>query len=147
MPPFPDEKNFNDYILVFPADSWVKPIYVYLKSARDKPGTAAGKGEVLSGTGKWLEAASTDLGAPVPAQVADKLRGKKLSNFDRFREAFWLAVAEVPELMSQFKRANQTIIRGGNVPISIPSEHVGNRFKIHYRADIPCVQLGRRYAL
>ncbi len=55
---------------------------------------------------------------------------------------FWLAVVEVPELMSQFKRANQTIIRGGNVPISIPSEHVGNRFKIHYRADTPCVQLG-----
>jgi hypothetical protein len=114
---------------------------------RDEPGKASEKGEVLSGKGKWLEAANTGLGAPVPAQVADKLRGKKLNNFDKFREAFWLAVAEVPELMSQFKRANQTIIRGGNVPISIPSEHVGNRFKIHYRADIPCVQLGRRYAL
>ncbi|WP_390886910.1 hypothetical protein [Buttiauxella noackiae] len=43
---------------------------------------------MLSGTGKWLEAASTDLGAPVPAQVADKLRGKKLNNFNKFREAF-----------------------------------------------------------
>jgi Rhs element Vgr protein len=35
-PPFPvpDEKDFNDYILVFPADSGVKPIYVYLSEQK-----------------------------------------------------------------------------------------------------------------
>jgi hypothetical protein len=135
-PPFPvpDEKDFNDYILVFPADSGIKPIYVYLKSARDEPGTATGKGEVLSGTGKWLEEASTGMGAPIPAQVADILRGKSFRNFGHFREEFWLAVAECPELMSQFKKSNQTAIRGGNAPFSIPSEQVGGRkrMEIHH---------------
>ncbi|CNC20510.1 colicin/pyocin immunity family protein [Yersinia pseudotuberculosis] len=85
-PPFPvpDEKDFNDYILVFPADSGVQPIYVYLKdSPRSQPGTATGKGEILSGTERC---ASAGLGASIPAQVADKLRGKYFRNFDHFRE-------------------------------------------------------------
>jgi hypothetical protein len=86
---------------------------------RDHSGKSdTGKGEVLSGTEKWLEAASSGLGAPVPAQVADKLRGKSFRNLDHFREEFWLAVAECPELMSQFKKSNQTAIRGAT-PLSI----------------------------
>jgi Rhs element Vgr protein len=135
-PPFPvpDERDLNDYILVFPADSGIKPIYVYLKTARDEPGVATGKGEILSGSEKWLEAASSGQGAPVPAQVADKLRGKSFRNFDHFREEFWLAVAECPELMSQFKRINQMEIRDGNAPFSIVPEQVGGRkrFEIHH---------------
>ncbi|RZN36825.1 type VI secretion system tip protein VgrG [Escherichia sp. E2593] len=135
-PPFPvpEERDLNDYILVFPADSGIKPIYVYLKTARDEPGVATGKGETLSGSEKWLEAASSGLGAPVPAQVADKLRGKPFRNFDHFREEFWLAVAECPELMSQFKRVNQMEIRDGNAPFSIVPEQVGGRkrFEIHH---------------
>ncbi|TLI90740.1 type VI secretion system tip protein VgrG [Escherichia sp. E4694] len=135
-PPFPvpEERDLNDYILVFPADSGIKPIYVYLKTARDEPGVARGKGETLSGSEKWLEAASSGLGAPVPAQVADKLRGKSFRNFDHFREEFWLAVAECPELMSQFKRVNQMEIRDGNAPFSIVPEQVGGRkrFEIHH---------------
>lgn len=135
-PPFPvpEERDLNDYILVFPADSGIKPIYVYLKTARDEPGVATGKGEILSGSEKWLEAASSGQGAPVPAQVADKLRGKSFRNFDHFREEFWLAVAECPELMSQFKRINQMEIRDGNAPFSIVPEQVGGRkrFEIHH---------------
>ncbi|TGB89153.1 type VI secretion system tip protein VgrG [Escherichia sp. E3356] len=135
-PPFPvpEERDLNDYILVFPADSGIKPIYVYLKTARDEPGVARGKGETLSGSEKWLEAASSGLGAPVPAQVADKLRGKSFRNFDHFREEFWLAVAECPELMSQFKRVNQMEIRDGNAPFSIVPEQVSGRkrFEIHH---------------
>lgn len=124
--PFPaiDEHDFNDWILVFPDGSEIKPIYVYLQSARDKPGTVTGKGEVLSSEGKWLESASSGLGAPVPAQVADKLRGQKFERFDDFREAFWLAVAECPELMVQFNRSNQTIIRAETSPFAIPEEQV-----------------------
>ncbi|WP_431355407.1 hypothetical protein [Salmonella enterica] len=34
------------------------------------------QGEVLTGTEKWLSGAGKGLGAPVPQQVADKLRGK-----------------------------------------------------------------------
>ncbi|MEQ6967143.1 type VI secretion system PAAR protein [Pectobacterium polaris] len=138
--PFPaiDEHDFNDWILVFPDGSEIKPIYVYLQSARDKPGTVTGKGEVLSGEGKWLEAASSGLGAPVPTQVADKLRDQKFERFDDFREAFWLAVAECPELMVQFNRSNQTIIKAGNSPFAIPEEQVGKRkrFEIHHVKNI-----------
>lgn len=63
-PPFPvpDERDLNDYILVFPADSGIKPIYIYLKTARDEPGVATGEGKTLSGSEKWLEAASSGLG-------------------------------------------------------------------------------------
>ncbi|MDR9890971.1 S-type pyocin domain-containing protein, partial [Pseudenterobacter timonensis] len=139
-PPFPvlEERDLNDYILVFPADSGIKPIYVYLKTARDEPGVATGKGEVLSGSEKWLEAASSGLGAPVPAQVADKLRGKSFRNFDHFREEFWLAVAECPELMKDFKPSNQTLIRMGLAPYPIPSEQVGGRttFELHHLEEI-----------
>ena len=135
-PPFlvPDVADFNDYILVFPADSGIQPIYVYLKTARDEPGTATGHGEILSGNNRWLEAASSGLGAPIPAQVADKLRGRTFRNFDHFRREFWLAVSECPELMSQFKERNQIEIRLGNAPFSIPTEHVGRRkrFEIHH---------------
>ncbi|EKQ4521943.1 type VI secretion system tip protein VgrG [Escherichia coli] len=139
-PPFPvpEERDLNDYILVFPADSGIKPIYVYLKTARDEPGVATGKGEVLSGSEKWLEAASSGLGAPVPAQVADKLRGKSFRNFDHFREEFWLAVSECPELMKDFKPSNQTLIRMGLAPYPIPSEQVGGRttFELHHLEEI-----------
>ena len=132
--PIPDVEDFNDYILVFPADSGIQPIYVYLKTARDEPGVAVGKGNLLSGNEKWLEAANSGLGAPVPTQVADKLRGKSFRNFDHFRKEFWLAVAECPELMKDFKPSNQVLIRMGLAPYPIPSEQVGGRttFELHH---------------
>ncbi|MGR6771241.1 type VI secretion system PAAR protein [Pectobacterium brasiliense] len=139
-PPFPvpDENDFNDWILVFPDGSEIKPIYIYLQSARDKPGTVTGKGEVLSGESKWLEAASSGLGAPVPAQVADKLRGQKFERFDDFREAFWLAVAECPELMEQFNGSNRKILQDGGAPFVPRTESAGKRvvFEIHHVKQI-----------
>ncbi|MFP1905563.1 S-type pyocin domain-containing protein [Lonsdalea quercina] len=128
--PMPDEHDFNDWILVFPADSGIKPIYVYLKStARDEPGIVTGQGERLTGEGKWLDAASSGLGAPIPAQVADKLRGREFKTFDAFREAFWLAVANVPELFIQFKRGNLGNIKSGKAPSPKEVEQVGGRIK------------------
>ncbi|MCU1789361.1 S-type Pyocin [Pectobacterium polaris] len=139
-PPFPvpDAYDFNDWILVFPDGSEIKPIYVYLQSARNKPGTVTGKGEVLSGESKWLEAASSGLGAPVPAQVADKLRGQKFERFDDFREAFWLAVAERPELIAQFNGSNKKIIQTGGSPFVPRTESAGKRvvFEIHHVKQI-----------
>ncbi|MEP8849213.1 S-type pyocin domain-containing protein [Enterobacter hormaechei] len=139
-PPFPvpEERDLNDYILVFPADSGIKPIYVYLKTARDEPGVVTGKGETLSGSEKWLEAASTGLGAPVPSQIADKLRGQEFSNFDAFRAAFWKAVAADPELSLQFKPSNLDRMRVGKAPRSVRVEHVGKRksFELHHVDNI-----------
>ncbi|WP_393969801.1 type VI secretion system tube protein TssD [Kluyvera intermedia] len=132
--PIPDDTDFNDYILVFPADSGVQPIYVYLKTARDEPGTATGTGEILSGNGRWLDTASSGLGAPIPSRVADKLRGRTFRDFAHFREQLWLTVSEYPELMLQFSKSNQFEILNGNAPFSIPSEQVGGRqrFEIHH---------------
>ncbi|MFP1756133.1 S-type pyocin domain-containing protein [Lonsdalea quercina] len=133
--PMPYEHDFNDWILVFPADSGIKPIYVYLKStARDEPGIVIGQGERLTGEGKWLEAASSGLGAPIPAQVADKLRGREFKTFDAFRKALWLVVAENPELIEQFMPANKALIAKGRSPYAIPSEQLGKRavFEIHH---------------
>lgn len=139
-PPFPvpDERDLNDYILVFPADSGIKPIYIYLKTARDEPGVATGEGKTISGSEKWLEAASSDLGAPVPSQIADKLRGQEFSNFDAFRTAFWKAVAEDSALLSQFTRGNQALIKKGYAPFTIPEEQVGGRktFEIQHNERI-----------
>lgn len=136
--PVPDEKDFNDYILVFPAGTGILPIYVYLKTARDEPGVASGKGEVLTGTEKWLEAASSGVGAPIPAQVADKLRGQSFRNFNHFRSEFWHAVSESPELMKDFKPSNQTLIKLGLAPYPVPSEQVGGRttFELHHEDQI-----------
>lgn len=139
-PPFPvpEPQNINDWILTFPADSGVAPIYVLLKTPRDEPGVASGKGEVLTDQGQWLEEAGKGLGAPVPVQVADKLRGRKFSDFDDYREAFWLAVADCPELLTQFSKSNQTLIKGGNAPYPVTSEQVGGRqtFELHHIEEI-----------
>lgn len=136
--PMPDDADFNDYILVFPADSGVQPIYIYLKSARDEPGMATGKGEILSDNARWLETASSGLGAPIPSQVADKLRGRTFRNFGHFREEFWLSVSECPELLRQFTKSNQTIIKSKGAPFVIEEQAIGGRelFELHHIEQI-----------
>ncbi|MEJ1978579.1 MAG: hypothetical protein WDN49_23170 [Acetobacteraceae bacterium] len=67
--------------------------------------------------GPWLSAYLTDeQGAPIPAQVADKLIGKSFPNFRAFREAVWQAVAATPELANQFGPRNIARMRNGNAP-------------------------------
>ncbi len=104
----------DDLIIGFPADSGIKPIYVMFRDPRDVPGTATGKGQPVSGD--WLSAASQGEGAPIPSQIADKLRGRKFANFDAFRKAFWTEVGKSPELSRQFKVQNQTNLKGGKSP-------------------------------
>ncbi|MBU3058561.1 S-type pyocin domain-containing protein, partial [Pseudomonas indica] len=61
-PVLPDD--YRDAIVVFPADSGVPPLYVVMNIRLD-PGVVTGQGEVV--TGIWLEQASRELGAPIPA--------------------------------------------------------------------------------
>ncbi|VDZ82953.1 type VI secretion system tube protein TssD [Kluyvera intermedia] len=117
--PMPDVADFNDYILVFPADSGVQPIYVYLKDdPRDQPGTAIGNGVKLTSETKWLDMSATNEGngAPIPAHIADKLRGRKYKNFGEFRESLWLEVSKDPELIEQFLKSNRERINRGTAP-------------------------------
>ncbi|HHL2561621.1 TPA: S-type pyocin domain-containing protein [Yersinia enterocolitica] len=87
-----EEVSFHDYIIWFPVESGLEPVYVYFKSPRDELGEVTGQGEWIFGI--WLAEADRGQGAAIPAQIADKLRGIKFSSFDRFREAFWRAVAK-----------------------------------------------------
>lgn len=139
-PPFlvPDIADFNDYILIFPADSGIQPIYVYLKTARDAP-------VQQPATVKFYPEMVVGLRPPVLGwerrylhRWRIKLRGRTFRNFDHFREEFWLAVSECPELMKDFKPSNQTLIRMGLAPYPIPSEQVGGRttFELHHVEEI-----------
>lgn len=99
-----DDLDFDDIILVFPPESGLKPLYVMYRSPRNMPGTVSGKGQNVGNN--WMGGASTGDGAPVPSQIADKLRGKTFGSFDSFRRAFWKAVADDSALSKQFSEAD-----------------------------------------
>lgn len=126
----------EDLIIGFPADSGIKPIYVMFRDPRDVPGAATGKGQPVSGN--WLGAASQGEGAPIPSQIADKLRGKTFKNWRDFREQFWIAVANDPELSKQFNPGSLAVIRDGGAPYVRESEQAGGRIKIeiHHKVRI-----------
>ncbi|WP_265341978.1 S-type pyocin domain-containing protein [Pseudomonas aeruginosa] len=126
----------DDLIIGFPADSGIKPIYVMFRDPRDVPGTATGKGQPVSGN--WLGAASQGQGAPIPTQIADKLRGRKFANFDAFRKALWTEVGKDTELLKQFKSQNKTNVTKGKSPFVPESGRVGGRqrFELHHVKQI-----------
>lgn len=126
----------EDLIIGFPADSGIKPIYVMFRDPRDVPGAATGKGQPVSGN--WLGAASQGEGAPIPSQITDKLRGKTFKNWRDFREQFWIAVANDPELSKQFNPGSLAVMRDGGAPYVRESEQAGGRIKIeiHHKVRI-----------
>jgi hypothetical protein len=93
-------------------------------TARRTPGVTSGSGTKLEGP--WL---SGNTEAPIPAQVADLLRGRAFRTFDKFREAFWKAVASVPELASEFSTESFARMRDGLAPIA-PHAERGRRSKV-----------------
>ncbi|EEF7981835.1 type VI secretion system tip protein VgrG [Salmonella enterica subsp. arizonae serovar 40:z4,z32:-] len=139
--PMPEERDLNDYILVFPAGSGIKPVYVYLKDdSRNQPGTAIGNGVKLSGDKPWLDLSVTNKGngAPIPSHIADKLRGRSYGSFDDLREDLWEEISNDPKLMAQFGEDNQERISNGLAPW-VPSDgyyhgpnEVVKKFQIHH---------------
>lgn len=123
---------FDDFITVFPADSGLPPIYVMFRDRREEPGTATGTGTPV--TGAWLGAMTPDAGAPIPSQIADKLRERGYANFRAFREAFWKAVAADPELYRQFSSSSVRRINQGLAPYASSSEHIGGqrKYELHH---------------
>ncbi|OZY43001.1 hypothetical protein CJF43_05275 [Pseudomonas fragi] len=126
------ETSFDDFITIFPFDSGLPPIYTMFRDRREDPGVATGVGQPVSGT--WLGAAAQGEGAPIPSQIADQLNGKLFKNFKAFREAFWKAVANDPELVKQFSRFNVAGMRDGLSPFPPQTEQVGGRekYEIHH---------------
>ncbi|WP_081673805.1 S-type pyocin domain-containing protein [Pseudomonas cremoricolorata] len=134
FPELPDT-SFDDYIVVFPADSGLAPIYTMFKSRREEPGVATG-GSVVS-TGNWIEAAATELGASIPLSVAETLRGKSFGSFRAFRRAVWKAMEQDSEVSGRFgnKRFGH---RAGSSPFTREAEQVGGRkrYEIHHLTPI-----------
>ncbi|WP_434523882.1 S-type pyocin domain-containing protein [Photorhabdus asymbiotica] len=130
--PMPEEKDFRDYILVFPAGSGMKPVYVMFNTPRNQPGVVTGRGQKIEGN--WLSRAGQGMGVPIPSQIADKLRGKRFNSFDDFRKAFWKEVADDPELSKQFNSHNKEFLKRSYSPYSPRQEHVGNRekYELHH---------------
>ncbi|ETS29623.1 PAAR motif protein [Photorhabdus khanii NC19] len=130
--PMPEEKGFRDYILVFPADSGIKPIYVMFNTPRNQPGIVTGQGQKIEGN--WLSSAGQGMGAPIPSQIADKLRGRTFNNFDDFRKAFWKEVGNDTELSKQFIISNYERMKVGKAAKSRRIDAVGKRssFELHH---------------
>ena len=123
--------DYKDFILVFPADSGIKPLYIVI-SVRLDPGTVTGQGQDVKGI--WLAGAGVGLGSPIPTRIADQLRGVKFTSFDAFRKAFWQAVASDSELSSQFIVSNRKRMLVGNAPKTREWDSVGGRsvFELHH---------------
>ncbi|GGU73255.1 hypothetical protein GCM10009504_33330 [Pseudomonas laurentiana] len=132
--PAGDDIETDDCILVFPAGTGLNSLYIVFSKAgpRYGPGTVTGIGEDVSGI--WLAGAGTGLGAPIPTRIADALRGREFSSFDKFREAFWEEVANDPTLLSQFKRTNKSKLMDGRAPFAPMSDHYGEKakYEIHH---------------
>ena len=127
------DAGFDDFITVFPADSGLPPIYVMFRDRREDPGVVSGVGQPVSGI--WLGTASQGEGAPIPSQIADQLRGKEFKNFRGFREAFWKAVANEPELAKQFDPGSVAAMKKGYAPFVRKMERAGARkkYKLHHK--------------
>ncbi|ABA77134.1 S-type pyocin domain-containing protein [Pseudomonas fluorescens] len=130
------EAGFDDYVLVFPQDSGLPPNYTMFRDRREDPGVASGVGQAVSGN--WLGSASQGEGAPVPAQIADQLRGREFRNFRAFREAFWKAVADDSELVSQFNNSSAFEMKNGRAPFVRKIDRVGGqvKFELHHSVYI-----------
>lgn len=139
-PIYPDQ--YQDFILVFPADSGVQPLYIVM-NVRLNPGTVIGMGKDV--TGIWLAGASVGLGSPVPTRIADQLRGKSFSSFDAFRKAFWISVGSDAELASQFNDSNKARMLEGMAPRARAIDTVGKRRSFELHHGIPVSEGGEVY--
>ncbi|WP_051680420.1 S-type pyocin domain-containing protein [Vibrio rhizosphaerae] len=131
------DADLQDYILTFPAETGLPPLYVvYKESPRNESGVVTGNGEDI--IGQWLEAAGKELGSPVPSQIADQLRGREFSSFDGFRKAFWIEVSKDSELKTQFIDNNVERMSKGYAPRARKKDTVGGRkvFELHHVEEI-----------
>ncbi len=140
-----DLYSFGGEIYVFPIESGIPPQYVMFRDRRNEPGVASGAGQ--SASGNWKRSASTPEGAPIPAQIADKLSGREFSSFKAFRRAFWRAVATEQGLIEQFTQLNKIDIRDGWSPSAPLSEQVGSRKKYEIHHVMPISEGGSVYDL
>ena len=131
-PIYPDA--YKDFILVFPSDSGVQPLYIVM-NVRRTPGTVTGQGEDVAGI--WLIGASSGVGVPIPSDVADALRGREFKSFDTFRAALWKAVSG-STASDQFVKQSVGRMRTGRAPRVRKADRVGGRlsYELHHIAKV-----------
>jgi hypothetical protein len=131
-----DTADPDDYILISPPGSGLPDTYLLFNDPRSVPGIASGYGKHINGI--WLHGGIGREGAPIPSQIADKLRGRNFSNFDRMREALWKEVSNDPELSKQLGKLNLKEVANGNAPFAPDMEQSGKRVKyeLHHREYI-----------
>jgi hypothetical protein len=134
--PAVDGGDIGGSIPGYPADLDLPSPDVLFLDRRDDPGVATGFGQPVSGV--WLGEAARGAGAPIPSQIADQLRGREFSNFHRFREEFWRAVAADPDLSIQFNSMNLRLARKGIAPFPPVNDHQGARvkFELHHQLEV-----------
>jgi hypothetical protein len=138
-----DLYSFGGFIYVFPIESGIPPQFVMLRDRRSEPGLSSGTGQLISGN--WLETASMTEGAPIPAQIADKLRGRRFSTFKNFRSEFWKAVSNDELLNGQFTKLRQMDMKQGLAQAAFPQDQVGKRIKYEIHHIIPTGKGGEVY--
>jgi len=138
-----DLYSFGGFITVFPAESGIPPIFTMFRDRRNEPGVASGSGQSVSGN--WLGTASTLGGAPIPEQIADKLRGRDFSSFRAFRRAFWKAVAADPEMISKLSRLSKIETEKGLSARAPQVDHVGKKIKYDLHHVKPISEDGAVY--
>lgn len=144
VPPQPDIRTFpelpdlhiDDYVIIFPADSGLAPIYVMLRNPRNLPGVASGNGVITPD--RVLDAATTAVGAPIPTRIAERLSGRRFSRFDRLKEAIWIEIATDEVFSQQIAPAMLDDMRKGLAPFANRDQRVGKRVKleIHHKHEI-----------
>ncbi|MFJ4053481.1 S-type pyocin domain-containing protein [Pseudomonas sp. NPDC089743] len=139
-PELPDF-GFDDYVIIFPADSGLPPLYVMFKSSRNKPGVVSGNGVLHKGP---LLVEDSENGAAIPTSIADQLRGKSFSSFDAFRRQLWKVIAD-SSYSDQFDEAALYMMRKGLAPLASASEQVGGRIKYEIHHKIKIVEGGAVY--
>lgn len=130
---FPElaDTGFDDYVIIFPADSGLPPLYVMFKSRRYMPGEATGEGQVIEGA---LLVEGNEQGTAIPTQIAREMKGRAFQNFGKFRSEFWQLVAEDPSISRQFDQRTLQMMKKGYAPLAPPNERVGARgkYEIHH---------------
>lgn len=138
-----DLYSFGGSIYIFPTDSGIPPQFVMFRDRRSEPGASSGAGKLVSEN--WMRTASMPEGAPIPAQIADKLRGRRFSSFKNFRSEFWKAVSNDELLSGQFTKLRQMDMKQGLAPATSPQDQVGRRVKYEIHHIIPIGEGGEVY--
>jgi len=138
-----DLYSFGGSIYIFPTESGIPPQFVMFRDRRSEPGVSSGAGKLVSEN--WMGTASMPEGAPIPAQIADKLRGRRFSTFKNFRSEFWKAVSNDELLNGQFTKLRQMDMKQGLAPTTFPQDQVGRRIKYEIHHIIPIGEGGEVY--